>query len=64
VRVCKTFYIHTLAISEGIAHHVLNTVSEEGILKRDSRGIHHNKKALPNRTRESIREHIITGRIQ
>ena len=58
VKVCKKFYLHTLAINEGVAHHVLSNVSGEGILKRDSRGKHNKNNRLPDSARQGVKEHI------
>lgn len=59
VRVCKTFFLHTLSISDRVVRTVLSNISNIGVCQEDKRGRHATR---PNKTTELsksfVREHI------
>lgn len=59
VRVCKTFLINTLGITERTIRTVIQPkVSGTGIAPSDERGKHNNQKKIPEEILNSIRNHI------
>lgn len=59
VRVCKTFLINTLGITERTIRTVIQAkVSGTGIAPSDERGKHNNQNKIPEEILNSIRNHI------
>lgn len=59
VRVCKTFLINTLGITERSIRTVIQAkVSGTGIAPSDKRGKHKNQKKIPEEVLSSVRSHI------
>ncbi|KAG8313290.1 hypothetical protein J6590_108446 [Homalodisca vitripennis] len=54
IRVCKTFFLNTLSISNKVVVNILKTIQQGGVVKPDQRG----KKTPPNKTPEATMENI------
>lgn len=59
VTVCKTFFLHTLNVSDKTVTTALNKLSASGIVCGDKRGKHMNRKKVPAAIRSSVRDHIM-----
>lgn len=59
IRVCKTFLINTLGISEKMMRTVINLkVSEQGIITEDRRGKHESHRKIDQQLTNSVFDHI------
>lgn len=59
VRVCKTFFINTLGISERAIRTVIQgKFADNGFTPTDNRGKHDNRKKIPEEVLKSVRSHI------
>ena len=59
VPVCKTFFLHTLNVSDKTVTTALNKLSASGTVCWDKRGKHMNRKKVPAAIRSSVRDHIM-----
>ncbi|XP_039293223.1 uncharacterized protein LOC120353480 isoform X1 [Nilaparvata lugens] len=57
-RVCKTFFLNTLSISNTFVNTALSKKDEMGIVQGDLRGKHVNHKKVDDSIKKGIREHI------
>lgn len=59
IRVCKTFFLRTLSISQTFVTTAIDKKASGGIVEADTRGRHQNHAKIPEFVRQSIREHIM-----
>ena len=57
IKICKTFYLHTLGIRDNAVRKALETVTDGDVVKKDQRGKHERTK-ISQDIREAIKEHI------